>query len=96
MNDNVVTCTQNTIISALYICKVLRMMFILSLSCFPCRRRSQHCEVEKRRREKMNRYMSELAQMIPACNAVPRKLDKLSVLRMAVDHMKNLRGTKRD
>ena len=34
MNDNVVTCTQNTIISALYICKVLRMMFILSLSCF--------------------------------------------------------------
>ena len=56
-------------------------------------RRSQHCEVEKRRREKMNRYMSELAQMIPACNAVPRKLDKLSVLRMAVDHMKNLRGT---
>lgn len=40
----------------------------------------------------MNRYMSELAQMIPACNAVPRKLDKLSILKMAVDHMKNLRG----
>lgn len=55
-------------------------------------KRSQHCEVEKRRREKMNRYMSELAQMIPACNAVPRKLDKLSILKMAVDHMKNLRG----
>lgn len=36
--------------------------------------------------------MSELAQMIPACNAVPRKLDKLSILKMAVDHMKNLRG----
>lgn len=40
----------------------------------------------------MNRYMSELAQMIPACNAVPRKLDKLSILKMAVDHMKNLQG----
>ena len=55
-------------------------------------RRSQHCEVEKRRRERMNRYMTELAQMIPACNAVPRRLDKLSILKMAVDHMKNLRG----
>ena len=41
----------------------------------------------------MNRYMTELAQMIPACSAVPRKLDKLSILKMAVDHMKNLRGT---
>ena len=40
----------------------------------------------------MNRYMSELAQMIPACTAVPRRLDKLSILKMAVDHMKNLRG----
>ena len=40
----------------------------------------------------MNRYMTELAQMIPACTAVPRRLDKLSILKMAVDHMKNLRG----
>ena len=55
-------------------------------------RRSQHCEVEKRRRERMNRYMAELAQMIPACTAVPRRLDKLSILKMTVDHMKNLRG----
>ena len=55
-------------------------------------RRSQHCEVEKRRRERMNRYMAELAQMIPACTAVPRRLDKLSILKMTVDHMRNLRG----
>ena len=52
----------------------------------------QHCEVEKRRRERMNCYMNELAQMIPACSAVPRRLDKLSIVKMAVDHMKSLRG----
>ena len=71
---------------------IFDLFFFSSLSLSLLFRRSQHCEVEKRRREKMNRYMSELAQMIPACNAVPRKLDKLSILKMAVDHMKNLRG----
>ena len=55
-------------------------------------RRFQHCEVEKRRRERRNRYMNELAQMIPARSAVPWRLDKLSILKMAVDHMKSLRG----
>ena len=53
---------------------------------------SRDCEVEKRRRERMNCYMNKLAQMIPACSAVPRRLDKLSILQMAVDHMKSLRG----
>ena len=57
----------------------------------PCRW-FQHCEVEKRQRERMNRYMNELVQMIPACSEVPRRLDKLSILKMAVDHMKSLRG----
>ena len=54
--------------------------------------RKQHCEVEKKRRDKMNYYMCELATMIPACSEVPRKLDKLSILKMAVEHMKRLRG----
>ena len=57
-----------------------------------CFKRKQHCEVEKKRRDKMNYYMCELATMIPACSEVPRKLDKLSILKMAVEHMKRLRG----
>ncbi|KAH8024030.1 hypothetical protein HPB51_020788 [Rhipicephalus microplus] len=55
-------------------------------------RRKNHSEIKKRRRDKMNMYISEMASLVPMFKAMSRKLGKLTELRQVVQHIKTIRG----
>jgi len=40
----------------------------------------------------MATYVNELCDMVPSCSTLARKPDKLTILRLAVAHMKTLQG----
>uniref|UniRef100_A0A1I8INN4 BHLH domain-containing protein n=1 Tax=Macrostomum lignano TaxID=282301 RepID=A0A1I8INN4_9PLAT len=54
--------------------------------------RPNHSEVEKLRRDRMNSSINAMARLVPACRSASRKLDKLTVLRLAAQHIKLLRA----
>lgn len=54
--------------------------------------RESHCEIERRRRCKMASYVNELSEMVPSCNTLAKKPDKLTILKLAAAHMKSLQG----
>lgn len=40
----------------------------------------------------MASYVNELSEMVPSCNSLAKKPDKLTILRLAAAHMKSLQG----
>ena len=78
MSSEYASFTQNAALSIIYM-----YVFIY---------RESHCEIERRRRCKMASYVNELSEMVPACNTLAKKPDKLTILRLAAAHMKSLQG----
>lgn len=54
-------------------------------------RRQSHCAIEKRRRDKLNFYIMELAKLMPNSLRNGQKTNKLNVLKQTVKHIRHLK-----
>ncbi|KAJ2353667.1 hypothetical protein GGF43_003444, partial [Coemansia sp. RSA 2618] len=57
------------------------------------RRRENHNFVERRRRDNINHTITTLSTLIPSCTEEGAKLNKGSILQMAVEYIRDLRDT---
>ncbi|VDP00061.1 unnamed protein product, partial [Soboliphyme baturini] len=51
-----------------------------------------HSEIEKRRRDKMNAHIIEIGSLLPSSYNATQRLDKLSVLRLALQYIRHIHG----
>lgn len=99
MSLQLVLSTQSCFFMLVCVARVVLLMLVLLRCCYGdvvdarAVARESHCEIERRRRGKMAVYVNELCDMVPACSTLARKPDKLTILRLAVAHMKQLQGT---
>ncbi|KAF6200624.1 hypothetical protein GE061_005067 [Apolygus lucorum] len=54
----------------------------------PFSSRQQRNQAEKKRRDTLNNFITELGSLVPMVSASPKKLDKTSVLRLAAAYLR--------
>lgn len=52
--------------------------------------RAYHRQIEKKRRNRINMMLEEISSLVPICQSIPHRLDKLSVLELAVQRVEML------
>lgn len=55
--------------------------------------KAYHRQIEKKRRNRINMMLEEISSLVPICQSIPHRLDKLSVLELAVQRVEMLTQT---